>query len=556
MFKSKSSNKKSFLDFWKVSTVVVILLYTTFFLYPIGNLLKQSFIDPGTNAVTWDNFAKFFSQPYYFSTIINSFKVTTMATILALMIGVPLAYIMSVYKVKGKKFLNIIIILSSMSAPFIGAYSWILLLGRNGVITKFLGSVFGVVMPDIYGFKGILLVLTLQLYPLVYLYVQGALENVDNTLFEAAESMGVTGVKRFFKVVIPLIKPTIYAAALLVFMQAFADFGTPMLIGEGYRTFPRLIFDEFISEVGGDTGFASAISVIAIILTTVFFLVQRWLSNRNEFKMSALHSIEPKEMSTKMKPFAYFFIYGIVSLSYMPQLYVFYTSFQNTSGLMFTEGYSLNSYKEAFSRLGSSIQNTFIIPGIALIIIVLLAVIIAYIAVRRRNALTAAVDTITMVPYIIPGTVLGIALSTTLSKKPFLMTGTFAIMIIALVIRRLPYTTRSSVAILQQISPSVEEAAISLGSSQSKTFFRITVPMMAPGVISGAILSWITLITELSTAIILYTTRTQTLTVSIYTQVIRGNYGIAAALSAILTVLTIISLLIFMKISKGKNISV
>ncbi|WZU03156.1 ABC transporter permease subunit [Erysipelothrix sp. D19-032] len=100
-----------------------------------------------------------------------------------------------------------------------------------------------------------LLVLTLQLFPLVYLYIQGALGSVDNSLFEASESMGITGFKRFFKVVLPLIKPTIYASALLVFMRAFADFGTPMLIGEGYRTFPRLIFDEFISEMGGDTGF-------------------------------------------------------------------------------------------------------------------------------------------------------------------------------------------------------------------------------------------------------------------------------------------------------------
>lgn len=556
MFTSKKSNKNSLLDFWKVSTFAVIILYATFFIYPIGNLLKQSFIDPSTNAITWNNFGKFFSQPYYFGTIINSFKVTTMATILALLIGVPLAYLTSVYDIKGKKVLNIVIILSSMSAPFIGAYSWILLLGRNGLITKFFSNIFGVIMPDIYGFKGILLVLTLQLYPLVYLYVQGALSNVDNSLFEASESMGTTGIKRFFKVVIPLIKPTIYASALLVFMRAFADFGTPMLIGEGYRTFPRLIFDEFISEVGGDAGFASAISVIAILLTTAFFLVQRWLSNRNEFEMNALHSIEPKKLSRKMAPFVYIFIYGIVIISYMPQLYVIYTSFLKTSGLMFVDGYSLASYTEAFTRLGSSIQNTFLIPGISLAIIVVLAVIIAYVAVRRRNALTAALDAVTMIPYIIPGTVLGIALLTTLSRRPFFLTGTYTIMIIALVIRRLPYTTRSSVAILQQISPSVEEAAISLGSSEAKTFFKITVPMMAPGVISGAILSWITMISELSTAIILYTTKTQTLTVSIYTQVIRGNYGIAAALSTILTLLTIVSLLIFMKISKGKNISI
>ncbi len=543
------------IDFWVWVTLGVLALYGFFFIFPIGKMMIQSVYTP-EGGFTLKNFTKFFSQPYYFSTIINSFKVSILVTVFAMAIGVPLAYFSTVYQIKGKKFLNIVIILSSMSAPFIGAYSWILLLGRNGLITKFLSNSFGFKMPDIYGFSGILLVLTLQLFPLVYLYTQGALNSVDNTLFEASESMGIKGFKRFFKIVIPLIKPTIFASALLVFMQAFADFGTPMLIGEGYRTFPRLIYDQFISEVSTDAGFASAIAIVAIVITSIVFLFQRWLSNRNQFSMSALHSIQPKKMKKGLSLAVHAFLYGTVAFAYMPQFYVFYTSFMNTSGLIFVPGYSLNSYREAFKRLGNSVQNTFIIPGGALVIIVLLAILIAYVAVRRRNAMSATLDTISMVPYIIPGSVIGIALLSTFAPKPFIMTGTFSIMIIALVIRRLPYTIRSSVAILSQISISVEEAAISLGSSKAKTFFKITVPMMSSGIISGAILSWITMITELSTAIILYSGRTQTLTVAIYTQVLRGNYGIAAALSTILSVLTIISLLIFMRFSKDGDVTI
>ena len=541
------------MDFWKVVTLSVLVAYGFFFLFPIVKMMSQAIYTP-ERGFTLANFEKFFSQPFYFTTILNSFKISITVTLLTMVIGIPLAYFTSMYKIKGKKFLNIVIILCSMSAPFIGAYSWILLLGRSGVITKLVKSTLGFQIPDIYGFSGIVLVLTLQLFPLVYLYIQGALRSVDNSLFEASESMGIKGMQRFTKVVIPLIKPTIYASALLVFMTSFADFGTPMLIGEGYRTFPRLIYDQFISEVQTDAGFAAAISIIAIVVTTMVFLFQRWLSNRNQFSMSALHSIEEKPMKKGMAFWVHLFIYGVVGIAYMPQLYVFYTSFLKTSGLIFVPGYSLNSYKEAFNRLGNSIQNTFIIPGVSLVIIVLMAILIAYIAVRRRNTLSAAVDTISMIPYIIPGSVIGIALLSAFSARPFVLTGTFTIMVIALVIRRLPYTIRSSVAILSQISLSVEEAAISLGSSKSKTFFKITVPMMSAGIISGAILSWITMITELSTAVILYSGKTQTLTVSIYTQVLRGNYGIAAALSTILSVLTIASLLIFMKISKDGDV--
>ncbi len=549
-------NKSKVLNFWVLMTVFSLGIYLIFFVSPIGTLLKEAVYSPTTKMFTFEHFAKFFERKYYSQTIINSFKVTTLATVFTLAIGVPLAYLTSIYKIKGKRFINLVIIMASMSAPFIGAYSWILLLGRNGLITKFFQNVLNITVPDIYGFNGILLVFTLQLFPLVYLYTQGALSNVDNTLFEASESMGVTGVKRFFKIVLPLIRPTVFASGLLVFMNAFADFGTPMLIGEGYRTFSRLIFDAFLGEVSGDSGFAAAISVIAISVTTVVFLVQRYLSNRKQFSMSALHSIQPKEMKKGQSILVHTFIYGFVGLAFMPQLYVFYTSFLKTSGLIFVKGYSLESYRQAFSRMGNSIRNTFLIPGIAIVITVVLAVIISYLVVRRRNAATTTLDAVSMIPYVIPGSVMGIALVSRFSSGPLVLTGTMTIMIVALIIRRLPYTIRSSAATLSQISISTEEAAISLGASEVKTFAFITVPMMTAGIISGALLSWITMITELSTSILLYTSRTETMTVAIYTQVIRGNYGIAAALATMLSILTLSALLIFMKFSKGKEMTI
>ena len=153
------------------------------------------------------------------------------------------------------------------------------------------------------------------------------------------------------------------------------------------------------------------------------------------------------------------------------------------------------------------------------------------------------------------GSILGIALLTTFNKKPLLLTGGAFIMILSYTIRRLPYTIRSSSAILRNISPSIEEASINLGASDAKTFFKVTVPMMMPGVISGAILSWIMIITELSTAIILYSVRTETLTLAIYTNVVQGNDGVASAIATILLAVTTASLLLFMKFSKNKEIA-
>jgi iron(III) transport system permease protein len=192
---------------------------------------------------------------------------------------------------------------------------------------------------------------------------------------------------------------------------------------------------------------------------------------------------------------------------------------------------------------------------ISIAVIVVVAILIAYVVVRRRNALNSALDVTAMFPETVAGSILGIALLMAFSKKPLYFSQTAFIMILSYVIRRLPYTVRSSSAILHQISPSIEEAAISLGASNMKTFFKVTVPMMLPGVISGAILSWIMIITELSTSIILYTTRTKTMTLEIYSQIIRGNDGIAAAISSILTFSTIIALAVFFKVSGKKEIT-
>ena len=548
---NKTANK--YFDIWKLVSIFILCLYGLFLIYPLFKLLYNAFFAGGE--FTLEYFQSFFSQKYYVKSIFNSLKVSICATALSLAIGVPLAYFYQMYEIKGKTILQVLIILCSMSAPFIGAYSWIMLLGRSGVITKFIESIIPIRMPNIYGFNGILLVLSLQLYPLVFLYVSGALKNIDNSLLEAAENMGCSGFKRFFKIVIPLCMPTIIAAALMVFMRAFADFGTPLLIGEGYQTFPVIIYNSYFAETGGDHNFGAAISVIAIVITAIIFLIQKYINGKFTFTMNALHPIERKEIHGIHYGLVNIYSWFVVAIAFLPQIYVIYTSFLKTSGKIFLKGFSLDSYRYAFTHLTKAIPNTFIIGGLALIVVIVLAILIAYLVVRRNNLMNKVIDTVSMVPYIIPGSVVGIALVMAFNKKPLVLTGTMIIMIVALVIRRIPYTIRSSTATLQQISMSIEEAAISLGSSKLKAFFRITVPMMANGILSGAIMSWVTIITELSTAIILYNLNTITLTLATYTYVSRGNYGIAAAYATILTVSTIISLLIYMKVTGNKEIS-
>ncbi|WP_322020024.1 ABC transporter permease [Clostridium butyricum] len=550
-----SKCKKFKLDFWNVVTIGIFLIFAVCLIYPLFSLFFSSLKDSNTGEFTLSNFVQFFTKKYYYESLCRSFSVTIITTILTIVIGVPLAYVMTTCKIKGKGLIEILIIISVLSPPFIGAYSWILLLGRSGVITTFLSDTFGINLPSIYGFSGILLVFTLKLFPFIYMYTTGALKKLDVSLIEASESLGCTGVKKVFTVVIPLILPTVLAGSLLVFMNALADFGTPILIGEGYQVMPVLIYSEFISEVGGQANFAAALSAIMVFITTIIFLGQKYVVNKKSFVMSSLKPIQPKKINGIKSFFAHTFVYIVVGLAIIPQVTVIFTSFLKTKGAMFIREFSLNSYINVMGKLGSSIRNTFVYGIIAIILIIILGMFISYVSVRRKNLFTSILDTLTMFPYIIPGSVLGITLLLAFNKKPILLSGTFMIIVIAFVIRRLPYTIRSSAAILYQISPSMEEASISLGYSQFQTFKNVTSRMMLPGVISGAILSWITVINELSASIILYTGTTRTMSVAIYSEVIRASYGTAAALSSILTFTTIISLLIFFKLTGSRDIS-
>ena len=541
-------------DFWSFVGLLSLVFFGLFLIIPVGRMLIYAFQSTDGQAFTLENMIKFFSRPYYTTALWNSLKVVLSATVLVILIGVPLAYITTTFKIKGKRLIDILVIISMLSPPFLGAYSWILMLGRSGTITTFLKGLFGIEMPSIYGFGGILLVFVLKLFPYIYMYTKGALKKVDASLGEAAESLGYHGIRKVLNVSLPLVLPTILAGGTIVFLRAFADYGTPRLIGEGYSTLPVIVYQEWVSETGTNAYFASFVALIMMLVAAIVFLVQKWISGRKNYTMSMLNPPQPKRLHGLGNFFAHAYVYLITLLATLPQIYIIVISFRNTKGVMWAEGYGLGNYITVFTKSLSSILNTFEFAVIAIIIVIVLGTLFAYFTVRKKNLLSKVLDVFIMFPYVIPGTIFGLILLMSYNKGPLVLSGTAAIIIISYVIRRMPYTVRSSAAILRQISPSIDEASLSLGYGSMQTFFHVTMPVMVPGIVSGAILSWITIINELSSTLMLYTGKTQTMTVTIFQEISRGGYGTAAALSTILTVTMIVSLLLFFKLTKSEDI--
>ena len=543
-------------DFWSWTTLAAFLAFGLFLVYPLVTLIVWGFQDAETGAWTLDNFTKFFGRDYYRNALVNSMVVTLVVTFWTVIIAVPMAYFVTRFTVKFQRTIDVLIIISLLSPPFIGAYAWILLFGRAGIVTRFLSDTVGFEMPSIYGFNGIAMVFVLKLFPYLYLYACGALRKMDASIGEASESLGATAWATATKVILPVIVPTILAGSVIVFMRAIADYGTPQLIGEGYTVLPVLIYNEFIGETGGSSNFAAAISIILMAIAGLVFWVQNWLGNRRKFLMSALNPMKRRQLTGPKNWAVHAFLYLVVFVATLPQLTVVYTSFLKTRGVIFVPGFSLDSYRQVLDGMLTPIINTFVFGLMAIIIIVVVGVLVAYVSVRRATILTRVLDLFIMFPYVIPGAVLGITMLLTFNSPPLMLAGTVAILVIMYVVRRIPYTVRSSAAILHQINPNIEEAAVSLGASPMKAFWKVTLPAMMPGVLSGAILSWVTVINELSSTLILYTGKTATMSVAIFTEVMRASYGTAAALSTILTVTTVLSLLLFFKLSDSDDINV
>ncbi|RKX94561.1 MAG: iron ABC transporter permease [Spirochaetes bacterium] len=528
-------------DIWTLVTILGFVIVIVFLLYPLFNIFKYSFLDKETGRLSLHNYRIFFSKMYYVKAIFNSLFVAIGGTIGSIVLGLPLAFLTVRFKIRGKAILATLAVLSLLSPPFIGAYSWIIMLGQNGFLRKFFLT-FGINLPKIFGPGGIIFIYTLQYYPFVFLLASGALSSVDRSLEEAAENLGTRGIRKFFKITLPLIIPSVSSGALIAFMMSLANFGVPMILGRNFHVLPTMAYNIFTSDIGADVGLASTVSILLILVSTLVLFGQRYLATHRKYSSNLLNKPIVKSLKGLPNTLAHLICYLIVGISTLPLVVIVVFSFRKTSGPVFHPGFGLQSYVKVLHDVPRAITNSIVFSVTAVILIVIVGTLLGFILSRKSNIASSALDPLLMIPYIVPGTVMGIGFIEAFNHKPIYLAGTATIIIISYFIRRLPYSVRSSAAILKQIDMSMEEAAINLGSKPVSTFRKITLPLMVPGIISGALMSWVTAINELSSSIVLYVGKTMTMPVRIYLSVLDGLFGTASALATFLLLATGISL--------------
>ncbi len=526
---------RSPIDFWSVVMALSLLVVALVLVWPILQVLLLGFFDPESHQVSFGGYVKLLTHPYYLGALWNTVLVGVGGMVGACLLGVPLAYCMARYVVKGRGVITTLAVMALVSPPFIGAYSWIVVLGNSGWLTLQMKSL-GVTLPTIYGMSGIILVFSLKFFPFVYLMTESALRNINRSFEEAAENLGCSSRQRFFKVTLPLVFPATSSGAILCFVLSIADFGTPSIIGRDLRTLSTLAYNQYTSEMGGTPTMAVSISMLMIVISMLAVMLQRHLIGKRRYAGSMTNRHVQEPIAGLRAVAVHTLCYGVVGLATLPIAVVVYTSFLQTKGPVFSGGFGLNSYARVITEVPDVIFNTFSFSLIATLLITMAGGLMSYIIVRRESKWAGFLDSILMVPYVVPGVVMAIGFLLTFNKAPLDLVGTGSIIVLILFIRRLPYGVRATSSVLRQIKPSIEEAAVSLGASPAKAFLTVTVPLMLPGIIAGAMMSFITAINELSSTLLLYTARTTTMPVKVYSAVLDGEFGIAAALSTLLLV--------------------
>lgn len=510
-----------------------------FLLYPLFNVFSASVMDGDGEKFTFANYVKILGRPFYRGAVANTLMIGVAATITTIVISVPFAFALARLPVPGKAAIIALAAMPLVLPSFVSAYAIVLLLGRAGIVTQWLNS-WGIGFGSIYGAGGIVLVYTLTLYPYVLLPTMAGFKAVDVSIEEAAQSLGSSPRRTLWTVTLPIVVPSILAGGLLVFIETLENFGVPFVLAEDMPIFAVEAFKLFVGETAPNPSSAGVLGVLLILMTSLVLLIQRrFLANRR-FATGARAAPPILRVGPGLRIAATVYCWSVVLLALVPFFAIVVLSFMEFRGPVLHPNFSTANFTALFERSTRPLLNTLMFATLAAISVTLIGVPIAYVVTRLRSGLAAVLDVIATLPFAVAGTVLAIGFVVSFNSGWLILTGGPFIMVLAYTVRKIPFAVRSSSGILHQIDPSLEEASISLGRSPLQTFGRILVPLMLGGIMSGFVLTWVTIASELSATVVLYSGQWRTLTVVMFQALEGGGGGIATAAASTLIVVTLV----------------
>ena len=533
---------------WFWLSLAVLMLLCLFLLYPLINVLAASFGRARADGLS--GWQVLLSEPKYLRALSNTVLLGLAVTASSTLIGVPLAYFTARFSYPGKALIAILPLTTLIVPEVIAAQTWLMMLGNNGLLTRTL-SEWGIGLPSFYGWFGLITVMTFIYYTYVYIGTLAAIRSFDVQLEQAAQSLGTSPARSRLNVMIPVVMPSILGSALLVFTLVVGNFAVATILGHKVELLSVITYQTFVSEVGADPVMQSTLASVSIALVAIVLFVQRVIVGRGKYEITLGRGATPERLSGLPALVLAGIAALIVLISLLPLMTVVAGAFTRARGPVMRWGeWTTANLERVLINAPDPIINTLIYASIATLLSLIFSTGISYLLVKKRTLLTPAIDYLAALPLALSGTVLGIGLVVSFNRGWLSLSGTAAIIVLAYLVRRLPFGIRNASSTLYNVPNSIEDASISLGVPPMQSFFRVVLPLMVPAIAAAGVLVWTTTVAELSASIVVYSAGRETLPIQIFRLIDSGLMAQASAYGLVLVTIILVPILIATSVFK------
>jgi len=472
--------------------------------------------------------------------------VSALSVLLAGITGTFLAVLLTRWDFPLKRVCQVLALVPLALPPLIGVRAFFLLFGPGMVFPRLVSELFGTdqIAFSLYGLSGVLLVHTVTMYPYFYLSVTAALSNTDDSLEEAARSLGASGFQTWSRVLLPMLTPALVAGGLLTFISSMASYTAPAIFGFENVLTRQIVIARDLNEMR----LAAVGAVVLAAFSIVFLILIRLYEQRRVYRTQSKGGARKRRRTTSGVGKAIAFAAALVSIVFLllpiAVVVLFAFSVDSSWKEALPSAYTLQNFAAIYSDRDSwvSIKNSLEMSAIAVAAAIPFAVAGAYVISRRNFRGKTLMDIAMMLPWALPGTVVAVSLIVRFNQPSVfslqtVLVNTFAIVPLAYFVRFSPLIFRSSAAALSQLGVNLEEASRSLGAGWTATFLYIVLPLVSRGILAGALLAFVDGVGEFVASVLLTNTDTTTMSVVINDKLYRGNFGTGAALGVIQIIL-------------------
>lgn len=539
-----------------------MLFVVIFFIVPIIRLLFMSLI--GDEGLTFSYYETILSEARTWEVLKNTWIAVIGSTAIASVLGILFAWLIAYTDIRGKGIIQVFILLPFVIPSYVTSLAWVQFFGPAGLLDHLFSITW-----DLYSMSGIVFVMGISHFPLVYLFTVHVLRQIPREMEQAARISGASRWESFRKVILPIALPGIVGGTFIAFLGSLDNFGIPAFLGTpaNISVLSTYIYQQVIGFGTSSFNHAAVLSVMLGIIALTGIGIQ-WLVLRKSKRLETEKiDYEPRYFLGKKKITVEILVWGFFTVtSIFPLLSMIMTSFLNAYGLSFTwENLSLKNYDYILtsSSTTEAIITSLKLAGTTALIGMVIGTLIAYLRVRKTSIWMKVVEGSITIPYALPGTVLALAMIFAWMEpipgwNPGIY-GSAVILYIAYITRFLILQVRSGITAFQQVDVQMEEASRINGTNGFGKWKKILIPLITPGVLGGSMLVFLSALTELTVSALLYSSDSETIGVSILSFQQSGYTLYATAFSSVIIGLIVFSyLLLFVvqalwKRKVGKN---